>query len=214
MKNIQKLGGLSSFYLAFAYMVGILIFLVVLDYVNIEEPAEKVNLLITHTCTIYASNLLMYVLFGFVLLVFVKALYDRLCKGSPQLAFFASTVGIIWAGLLIASGMVSNAGIEPTVQLYAKDPLQAAQFWLSIETVANGLGGANGEILGGLMTLLFSFAAIRAGSFSRGLHYLGIVVGAIGIISTVPGMHDMAGLFALSQIVWFIWIGVALLKED
>jgi hypothetical protein len=35
-------------------------------------------------------------------------------------------------------------------------------------------------------------------------------VGAVGIISIVPGLHDLAGLFGMSQIVWFVWLGIVL----
>ena len=41
---------------------------------------------------------------------------------------------------------------QEAVALYAQDPAQAALTWQGIEAVANGLGNANGEILGGLLT--------------------------------------------------------------
>ena len=82
--------------------------------------------------------------------------------------------------------MVANAGIAPVVALYAKDPAQAALTWQGIESVASGLGNANGEILGGLWTLLVSLAALRAGGLPKGLNILGLLVGAVGIISTYP----------------------------
>ena len=54
--------------------------------------------------------------------------------------------------------------------------------WQGIEPVIDGLGNANGEILGGLMTLLVSLAALRAGELPKGLNILGFVIGALGII--------------------------------
>ena len=124
-------------------------------------------------------------------------------------------IGIIWAGSLIASGMVANAGIAPIVPLYAKDPTQAALTWQGIESVANGLGNANGEILGGLWALLVSLAALRAGELPKGLNILGLVVGAVGIISLAPGLTElMVGVFGLSQIVWFVWLGIVLLRSN
>ena len=126
----------------------------------------------------------------------------------------ATAVGIIWAGALIASGMVANAGIAPVVALYGKDPTQAALTWLAIESVANGLGGANGEILGGLFTLFISWAALQVNRLPKGLSYLGILVGAVGIISTVPGLSVLTGLFGMSQILWFIWLGIVLLRRS
>ena len=98
----------------------------------------------------FSANLLMYVFFGVALIVLALALHDRLRAGAPALMPVATALGIIWAGSLVASGMVANAGIAPTVALYAQDPAQASLTWQGIETVASGLGNGNGEILGGL----------------------------------------------------------------
>jgi hypothetical protein len=44
------------------------------------------------------------------------------------------------------------------------------------------------------------------------LNYLGLLVGMVGLISAVPGLNDMAGLFGISQMLWFIWLGIVLLR--
>ncbi len=110
--------------------------------------------------------------------------------------------------------MVANAGIAPVVALYAKDPAQAALTWQGIETVANGLGNGNGEILGGLWALLVSLAALRADGLPKGLNLLGLLVGAVGIITILPGLIDLVGVFALSQVIWFVWLGIVLLRSN
>jgi len=214
MKNVQKLGGIAALYLAAAYLVGISIFLVVLDYLNISDPAQKVALVVEKQTVMYITNLLMYVLFGFFLVALVVALYERLKTSAPMLIRGATAVGLIWAGALIVSGMVANAGIAPVAALYATDPAQAAVTWLTIETVASGLSGGNGEILGGMFSLLISFAGLQANGLPRGLNYLGILVGAVGIISTIPGLSDLTGLFGIIQIVWFVWLGLVLLRRS
>jgi hypothetical protein len=214
MNNLQKMGGFASLYLAAAYLVGIVLFLFVLDYPSIVDPAQKVALLVDKQTVIYLTNLLMYVVFGVFLVVLTLALYDRLNTNSPAIIQTATAIGIIWAGALIASGMISNAGIAPVVALYAKDPAQAALTWLAIESVANGLGGASGEVLGGLLTLLISWAALRSGGLPKGLNYLGVFVGAVGIISIVPGLNDLAGLFGMSQILWFVWLASVMLRRS
>jgi hypothetical protein len=213
MKNLQKMGGIAALYLAAAYLVGIVLFLVVLDYPSITDPAQKVALIVEKQMVIYATNLMMYVIFGFFLVALALALYDRLKSGAPAIMQVATAIGIIWAGSLVASGMISNAGIAPVVALYGKDPAQAAVTWLGIEAVANGVGNGNGEILGGLLTLLVSWAALRTRGLPKGLNYLGILVGVVGIISTVPGLSDLAGLFGMSQILWFVWLGIVLLRH-
>ena len=186
-----------------------------LDYPSITDPAQKVALLVERQMVIFSTNLLMYVFFGVFLIVLTLALYDRLKSGAPALMQVATVIGIIWAGSLIASGMVSNAGINPVIALYATDPAQAALSWQGIESVASGLGNGNGEILGGLMALLISLAALQGGGLPKGLSFLGLLVGAAGILSLIPGLTDlMTGVFGLSQSIWFVWLGTVLLRSN
>lgn len=214
MKTLQKFGGLAALYLAAAYLVGIVLFLVVLDYPSITEPAQKVALLVDMQMVTFVTNLVMYVFFGVILVILALALYDRLKSGAAALAQVATVIGVIWAGSLVASGMIANAGIAPVVALYAEDPSQAALTWLGIETVANGIGNGNGEILGGLWTLLISWAALRAGGLPKVLNYLGLLVGVVGILSLFPGLTDLTGLFGISQLIWFVWLGIVLLRSN
>ena len=214
MKSLQKIGGIAALYLALAYAIGIVLFLVVLDYAGITNPAQKVALLVEKQTTMFLANLLMYVFFGLFLIVLSLALYERLKSGAPAVMQVATAIGIVWAGSLVASGMISNAGMAPVIALYATDPAQAALAWQGIEAVASGLGNGNGEILGGLLTLLVSLAALRGGGLPRGLNILGLVVGPVGIITIVPGLSAMTGMFGLSQIIWFVWLGIALLRNS
>jgi hypothetical protein len=213
MKTLQKYGGFAALYLAVAYLIGMALFLVVLDMPSITDPAQKAALLVEMQGVVFATNLLMYVFFGVFLIVLALALYDRLKAGAPALMQAATALGVIWAGALIASGMVANAGIAPVVALHATDPAQAALTWQAIEIVANGLGNANGEILGGLWVLLVSVAALRAGGLPRGVNILGLFIGAVGVASLIPGLTDaLTGIFGLSQIIWFVWVGIMLLR--
>ncbi len=213
MKDLHRLGGIAALYEAAAYVVGIFFFLFILDYASIVEPADQVALLVANQVSMYLATLFIYIIFGIFLIILALALYERLKTGAPAIMQVATAVGLIWAGAVIASGMVFNAGIGPVVALYATDPTQAASVWLAIESVSQGLGGGSGEILGGVWTLLVSWAALRTGAFPRALNYLGLAVGAAGIISTIPGLNDLGGMFGISQIVWFVWLGIILLRS-
>ncbi len=214
MKTLQKFGGFAALYMAVAHLIGIVIFLVVLDYLSITDPAQKVALNVDKQMVIFSTNLLMYVFFGFALIVLSLALYDRMKSGSPAIMQVATAIGIIWAGSLIASGMAANAGLSTVVALYAKDPTQAALTFQAIEAITNGLGNANGEILGGPLTLLVSLAALRTGGLPKGLNILGVLVGAVGIITIIPALNALTGVFGLGQIIWFVWLGIVLLRND
>lgn len=163
---------------------------------------------------IFATNLLLYVFFGLFLVVLALALYERLKTGAPALMQAATVIGVIWAGLLAASGMIANAGLAPTAALYAIDPAQATLTWQGVEIVVNGMGNANGEILGGVWMLLVSLAALRSGELPKGACVLGLFVGAVGVVSRFPGLTDLVALFGLSQLVWYVWVGIVLLRSN
>lgn len=214
MKTLQKSGGIAALFMAISHLIGIVIFLVILDYLSITDPTQKLAMNIEKQTVIFSTNLLMYVFFGFALIVLSLSLYDRMKSGAPALIQVGTAIGIIWAGSLIASGMIANAGLATVIALHAKDPAQAVLTFQGIETVANGLGNANGEILGGMWTLLVSIAALRSGGLPKGLNILGLFVGAVGIITIMPALTDLTGIFGMGQIIWFVWLGIALLRAN
>jgi hypothetical protein len=212
MNNLQKMGGFAALYLAAAYLVGLVLFLGVLDYPNMVDPAQRVALLADRQMVIVSTNLILYVMFGLFLVVLVLALYERLKVGASAIMQVATATGIIWAGSLIASGMVLNAGMAPVMALYGQDPAQAALSWQTFEAVASGLGNGNGEILGGLMTVLVSWAGLRTGGLPKWLNYLGMAVGLVGIVSVIPALNALGGIFGMGQMLWFVWLATVLLR--
>ena len=212
MKNLQKMGGIAALYEAAVYVLAMLFFLIVVDYPSLVDPVEKVALLVDNQTIMYIMYLLSYVVFSIVLVVLALALYDRLKDGSLAMMQIATAIGLIWAAVVIASGYVFNMGMDTVVELYGKDPAQAATVWLAIESASEGLGGAKGEILGGLWMLLVSWAALRGGGLPKVLNYLGVVVGVAGLVSAVPALEMLALVFGLGQIVWFVWLGIVLLR--
>ena len=207
----QKVGGFAALYLAAAYLVAMPYFLVFVKYQSVADPAEKVALLVGNHDSMRVMHLVTYVIFGIVLAVLALALHARLKDGAPALTQAATAVGLIWAVVLVASGMVFNAGMAAVVGLHATDPARAVSVWQAIEPVAQGLGGSGGELLGGLWVLLVSVAALRTGALPKALNWLGVAIGAAGVLSVVPVLGDLAYGFGLLQIVWFAWLGIVLL---
>jgi hypothetical protein len=213
LKNLQKMGGVSALYMAAAYVFGIVGYLLVVGDVGDVDPVEQVALLADHQAFLYVLNLCVYIVFGVFLAVLALALYERLKAGSPALMQIATAIGLFWACLLIASGMVANVGTHTVVDLYGNDPDQAATVWLAIDAVVLGLGGEF-EILGGLWVLLVSWVALRAGEFPRALNYFGVGIAVAALVTVVPALVDVALIFGLGQIVWFIWLGIDMLRSS
>lgn len=213
MNHLQKIGGFAALYEAIAYVLGILFFVLVVDYDGVSDPVQKVALLADNQTMMYLMNLIIYVLFGVVLVVLALALHEQLKTAAPTMMQLATAFGLIWAGVVIASGMIFNVGMGVVVEQLGTDAAQAAATWLAVDTVVNGIGGGV-EILGGLWTLLVSWAALRTGRLSRVLNYWGCVVGVAGIITLVPALGAIGGLvFGLGQIIWFAWLGIVMLRS-
>ncbi len=213
MKTLQKLGGIAALYEAAAYIAGIIFFVIAVDYGGVDDPAEKLALVLDNQAAIEFMNLIIYVIFGVALVVLSLALHNRLKEGASAIMQVATAFGLIWAGVVIASGMIFNIGMGDVAQLYEVDPAQATTVWLAIDAVSNGIGGGV-EILGGVWVLLISWAALRTGTFAKMLNYLGFAIGLAGTTTIVPALGEIGGMvFGLGQIVWFIWLGIALLRR-
>ena len=166
----QKVGGFAALYLAAAYVVAMPYFLVFVKYPTVVDPSEKVALLVSNHDSMRVMHLVTYIIFGIVLAVLALALHARLKDGAPALTQAATAAGLIWAVVLVASGMIFNAGVGAVVELHATNPAQAVSAWQAIEPVAQGLGGSGGELLGGLWVLLVSVAALRTGALPKALN--------------------------------------------
>ena len=207
----QRAGGVAALYLAAAFLVSMPYFLIVVDFQGQVGSAQKVTALVANQNSMYAMYLITYVVFGIVLAALALALWKRLA-GSPSIAAVSGAVGLIWAGMLVASGLVFNSGAAAVIDLYDKSPAQAVSAWQAIEPVAEGLGSGQGELLGGLWVLLVSVAALRTAALPKALNWLGILIGTAGIASVIPVLLEARYVFGLLQIVWFIWLGIVMFR--
>jgi hypothetical protein len=206
----QQAGGAAALYMAIALLAAMPYFLLVVDYLSAESAAQKVALVVANYASMYAMYLVTYVFYGIALGVLAFALYDRVQAHAPATMRFATAVGLLWSVALITSGMIFNYGMTTIVGLTKTDPAQARMVWQAIEPIAQALGGAGGEILGGLWILVVSVVALRSGALPKLLGWFGIVIGAAGLASVVPALHDASIVFGMMLIAWFVWIGAAL----
>ena len=211
--DLQKMGGISALIAAALYITGFALFLTVLDPSGHDGHVQRVAFLAENQVASYIANLLIYVVFGVVLVVLVLALHARLKSGSEAIMQTATVFGLIWSGLVIASGMIANIGNSTVIGLFSENQDQAVALWLAISTVQESLGGGN-EIVGGLWVLLLSWVALRAGKLPKVLNFLGVLVGLAGILTVVPAFDLLMGVFGLGQIVWFAWLGLLMLRDN
>ena len=217
MKGLQKIGGIAALIDATTFLIAIALMVTVVapaGYGSPEaDPVRNAAFLVENQAIMYLWNMIGYVVFGTFLVILALALYERLKDGSPAMAQVATAFGLIWAGLMFASGMVANIGAGEVIDIYSRDPVQAGTVWLSLNFVVDGLGGGN-EIVGGLWVLLLSWAALRSGALPKALNYFGLLVSAAGLVTVIPALGDVGAVFGLGSILWFVWVGIVLLRKN
>ena len=213
MNSLQKSGGIAALLHAAAYVVGLVLGLALIFPLLDAAPDHYLKFLSENQTLVYLWNLISYWGSAITLVIMVLALYERLKDGSPALAQIATALGLIWAGLIIASGnlMLHNLGV--VAGLYGTDPAQAVTAWKVLESVEVGITSGN-ELVGSLWVLLLSVAALRTGQLNRALNILGLVLGVAGMLTIVPALYDsLVMVFGPGMIVWSIWLGIVLLRQ-
>ncbi|WP_046756817.1 DUF4386 family protein [Kordia jejudonensis] len=211
-KRLQKIGGICAITEGIIYIFAFIVYGGLLVYPSENaSTVEELTFLATNYTLLAIVNFISYVLFGILLAVLVLAIHNRFKQHSPNLSKLTFIFGIIWVGFVIASGMISNIGLNSVLNIGSTDPENAMQIWSSISIVAEGLGGGN-EIVGGIWVLLISILAFKAEQFSKPLIFLGIIVGIAGIVTVFP-LDIFTEIFGLSQILWFLWIGISMIRR-
>lgn len=212
MNNLQKIGGVAALFEAVIYISAFVFFGAFWDFPAGTNDTQKFSFLANNQTILSIVNLTMYVIFGIFLAVLVLALHQRLKTKSPALSQIASAFGLVWVGLIIASGMIANVGLGAVIDLSTKNAEQAMTVWIIINTIVDGLGGGN-EIVGGLWVLLLSVAALKVNEFPKLLNYLGIFIGFVGVFTIYPA-EILTEIFGLGQIIWFSWLGVTMCRSS
>jgi hypothetical protein len=212
--NTHKIGGIAGIVEAGLFLFGFLLLFTVLEPTIDESKTdiEKLTFLLEYKTIYQTWNLFIYVLFGVVLVPLTIAINENFKQPSLIGTKVTPLFGLIWSGLVIASGMIANVGIESVASIMTKNTDMALTSWKTIEAVQNGLGGGV-EIVGGLWVFLISITGLKQSVFSKPLNYFGLMVGGAGILTIIPGFQTLGAVFGLTQIGWFTWLGITMLRS-
>lgn len=217
MKDLQKLGGVAALVAAATTLVGAAVFMALLKPKGLgtenPDPTRIVALLADNETAMYAWLFIIFIPFGMCLIVLAAALYQRMKASSIVSAQAVAVVGLIYASLVIVIGTLSLNDLTTVVRIYGENPDRAATAWTILDTVETGLGGGGGEtVLSGLWLVAICWAALRTRVLPRPLNYVGLVTGLAGILA-VLAWTDLTNVYAAGLLVWFVWLGVAMLRK-
>lgn len=214
MTRLQRAGGIAALIEALAYVVGFAAMATLLNPGDTTgwNAAQKLAFVLERKDLFQAWTVFIYLVAGALLVVLAVALHERLKSAASGLMQVATAFGLIWAGLVMASGMIGIVGLEAVALLHTRDVAQAASAWTVIGTIQDALGGGV-ELVGGVWVLLISIAAQQAMALPKVLNYLGFLIGTAGILTVAPPLRDLVAVFGFGQIPWFVWIGVVMLRR-
>jgi hypothetical protein len=216
MQTLQKVGGISALICAGTYILAMgLLTTRLAPMADSSLPYDQFIAFFLHNqAIIFVWHFSMYLVNGAFLALLIQALYQQLKAGAPALALAAAGFGLLWTGLVFASGFITIYGWEVIGRLSSTDPAQASLLRLVVDTIAAGIDHSD-RFLGCLWVLLTSWAALRTGQLSRPLNFLGLVIGTAGIVSSVaPALNELGYAFGVGVIVWWSWLGIMLLQTS
>lgn len=215
MKTLQKIGGIAALICAGTYLLALgLLTTVLTPMADSALPFDSfIAFFLPHQTLVFIWHFAMYLVNGAFLVPLTLALYQRLKTNAPALALTGACFGLLWTGLIFASGFITLYGWDVIGQLASTDPAQASMLRRMVDTVTAGLDHSD-RFLGCLWVLLTSWAALRTGELSKPLNVLGLVIGGAGIVSSAaPALNAFGYAFGVGVIVWWIWLGLVLLRR-
>ena len=128
MNPLQRAGGIAALVEALAYIVGFAVIATVLDPGSVDDwsAVRKMEFVLERKAIFQLWTLGIYVVFGIALVVLAVALHSRLQQSSLGLMQVATAFGLIWAGLVIASGILPSRLLDAAAR--SESTLQSSSF--------------------------------------------------------------------------------------
>ena len=208
---LLRFGGLASIGMALCYVAMAVIFLGMLSMPAGLDTAGKIQYLQQHHLLVASGYGIGYLLFGMLLAIVLKALQRVFANTSSAVSALSERFGNVWLALMMASGMMALIGLQMVFRLMESDPQQALALYNTRNLLTESLGGGI-ELVGGLWVLLLSISGLQQQCLGKALHMLGLVVGALGILTVMHTLPYLKDAFGITQLIWFIWLGVSLLR--
>jgi Domain of unknown function (DUF4386) len=216
MKNLQKAGGICALIAAATYVfaMGLAATLLMPMLDSSLGFREFMTFLVANKLLVFVWHFSMYFINGVCLTILALALYERLQDDSPKLAKIATVFGLFWTAFVFLSGLIMIHGTDVLMNLYEKNQASAANFRLMLDTVTTGIDFSD-KLLGCLWIALVSLAAYQSRIFPKAVNVFGLAISLTGLIGTViPTLGFVSYIFGVGAIVWWLCIGIVLLREQ
>ena len=210
--NLKPLAGVAFIGMALCYITLFAIYGAILSTSASATTAEKVAYLIENKGLFNFTYILGYVLFSCLLCFCVYVIGNLYQQVSQPAIAIATLFGYFWVVLLQCTGMIGITSSELIATLNASNPAAAEAIYYARILLIESLGGGI-EFIGGVWMLILGIVSWRHGLFSKFLSMFTLVKAAIGLLTLFCADSILRDLFGITGIIWFIWMGVVLIKK-
>lgn len=210
--QLRKLAGAAFIAMALCYITLFAIYGAVLSTPTEATTAGKIAYLVENKVLFNFTYVLGYVVFACLLCFCVYATTNLYQYASKATMTMASLFGYFWVVVLLCTGMIGITSTELLATYSNSNPAAAEVIYFGRILMTESLGGGI-EFIGGVWLVLLAIVSFRHKLFSKALTVFTLVKGVIGLITVICADTILRDLFGITGIVWFIWMGIALIKK-
>lgn len=201
MTHLQKLGGIAAFINVIVVIATLATVIFLIGFSAIADPNKLIDLAIHNPAPLLIADGLKLVS-AVISSVLILALANYLGRNASALLSVATGFGFLSVLCLVGNATLSLYGIS---QASTHD-----QESMSGNHVSSMIGilAVAAISLNGLWFLLVSWTALNSQQLPNSLCYLGL---GMGVLSLVPPLGIIVLLLSM---VWSVWMGQVLLKEE
>lgn len=193
---------ISALICAMCYIVGIT-YIAVIAPNFAESVMSQFQHLVKYPSSMMVWYAILYIVFGLSLLMLNHSLrYVLPRKNSNAMWSFSFRIGDIWAGFVLATGfiMISTIGF---FQHHGELQDSFVVIWQTMYILVQSIGGGI-ELLGGIWMITITIICRQNQLINRFTLFLGLIIGMAGLLTIFPKLEQLALVFGLGQILWFI----------
>ena len=202
-----RMAGIAALLCASCFVVGFVMIFYIEPGIHLN-PHQRLAFILSNGRFFQLWYLIIFVLFGINLLILTRGVNCFISTRQTLSYHLTMMFGFIWASYVIACGLIATLSIEYLMHLPEEE--QSA-VWFAIYSLQVGLGDGV-EWVGGIWLLALSLHGLYFRLPYRLLQYFGVVVGFVGCLTLIPALSQAGVLFGLTQILWFIAIGIAFIR--
>lgn len=210
--QLQKLAGLAFIAMALCYISLFIIYGAILSKPTDGGTTEKIAYLVEHKALYNFTYVLGYMFFACLLCFCVYVISTLDTQASKATKAMTSLFGYFWVLVLLCTGMIGLTANELITGYQTSNPAAAEVIYFAKIMMTESLGGGI-EFIGGVWLVLLAVMIWRHSLASKPLAVFTLIKGAVGIATLCSAETILREIFGVTGIVWFIWMGIALIKS-